>query len=118
MTFGAFIKDMRIEQGLTLREFCRRTELDPSNWSKIERGILPPPKSRAVLREIAQILGLAEGSDNWHTVFDLATISYIPAEILGDQSIVDKLPLFFRTVRGEKPTRKEQENIVRIIKER
>jgi transcriptional regulator with XRE-family HTH domain len=109
---------MRIKKGLTLREFCRRTELDPSNWSKIERGFLPPPKSRALLEEIARILGLSNGSDDWHTIFDLATISFIPAEILGDQSIVDKLPVFFRTVRGEKPTRKEQENIVRIIKER
>src|SRR4030042_4730552 len=58
MDFGTFIKNKRIEKGLTLREFCRKAKLDPSNWSKIERGIFPPPKSRPVLEEIAAAVGL------------------------------------------------------------
>ena len=43
--FGKFIKERRIEKGLTLREFCKLIEVDASNWSKIERGLLSPPKS-------------------------------------------------------------------------
>ena len=117
MDFGAFIKNKRIEKGQTLREFCRKTKLDPSNWSKIERGLLPPPKSRPVLEEIALALGLSKNSQDWHMLFDLASISYIPVELMDDAAIIDKLPIFFRTLRGEKPTRKELEDLIEKIKE-
>jgi len=115
MSFGAFIKDKRIKKGLTLREFCRKMNLDPSNWSKIERGIFPPPKSRAVLEEIAITLGLVKNSQDWHELFDLASISFIPAGLLEDEEIINKLPIFFRTIRGEKPTREELEELLEII---
>jgi transcriptional regulator with XRE-family HTH domain len=117
MDFGTFIKNKRIEKGQTLREFCRKAKLDPSNWSKIERGLLPPPKSRPVLEEIALTLGLSKNSQDWHMLFDLASISYIPVELMDDAAIIDKLPIFFRTLRGEKPTRKELEDLIEKIKE-
>jgi transcriptional regulator with XRE-family HTH domain len=116
MTFGAFIKDARINAGLTLRGFCKIMDADPGNWSKIERGLLPPPKSKKVLREIARTLQLAENSEGWHELFDLASISFIPQELLDDRSVVEKLPVFFRTLRGEKPAQKELEDLIRRIK--
>ena len=115
MDFGSFVKDRRIKKGLTLREFCRKTKLDPSNWSKIERGIFPPPKSRSILEEIALTLGLVRNSQDWHALFDLASISFIPAELLEDKEIINKLPIFFRTVRGEKPTKQELEALLELI---
>lgn len=116
MTFGAFIKDVRIKAGLTLRAFCRAMEFDPGNWSKIERGILPPPKSSKVLKQVAATLKLAEGSEEWNELFDLATISFIPRDLLEDRSVVEKLPVFFRTLRGEKPARKELEALIDKVK--
>jgi len=50
-------------------------------------------------------------------LFDLASISYIPVELMDDAAIIDKLPIFFRTLRGEKPTRKELEDLIEKIKE-
>lgn len=117
ITFGAFIKSLRIKNSLTLREFCRIAKLDASNWSKIERDLLPPPKSRQILEGIAGILNLQAGSEDMNTLFDLAAISYIPPELIGDQKVVDKLPVFFRTIRGEKPTRKELEQLIETLKE-
>jgi transcriptional regulator with XRE-family HTH domain len=116
MTFGAFIKDARINAGLTLRGFSKIMNADPGNWSKIERGLLPPPKSKKVLREIARTLKLAENSELWHELFDLASISFIPQELLDDRSVVEKLPVFFRTLRGEKPAQKELEDLIQKIK--
>ena len=115
--FGDFVKNYRIKQNITLREFCRLNAFDPSNWSKIERGILPPPKSKEVLTEISKSLNMLAGSEDCQTLFDLAVISHIPTELLSDQSIVEKLPVFFRTLRGEKPTREELEKLLKIVKE-
>lgn len=117
LTFGEFVKNYRIKQSLTLREFCRLNTFDPSNWSKIERGILSPPKSKEVLNTIAESLNMPSSSEEFQTLLDLAAISQIPAQLLSDKSILEKLPVFFRTLRGEKPTRKELEKILNILKD-
>lgn len=116
-TFGEFIKAKRVEAKITLREFCREMRIDPSNWSKIERGKLPAPKSRTVLAEVAQILDIRKDSEAWQTLFDLAVIAQLPSELIDDQSIVDKLPVFFRTLRGEKPSRQELEELIQLLRE-
>lgn len=116
MNFGAFVQEARISSRLTLRGFCKLMHLDPGNWSKIERGILSPPKSKKVLREIARVLKFEEGSEEWHELFDLASIGFIPKDFLDDQSVVEKLPVFFRTLRGEKPAQKELESLIKKIK--
>jgi transcriptional regulator with XRE-family HTH domain len=117
LTFGEFIKQLRLQNRITLREFCRLSGIDPSNWSKIERGMLPPPKSKLMLEEIAKILKIKKNNDNWYTLMDLAAITHIPKELLNNQSIVEKLPVFFRTLRGQKPTEEELENLIKLIKE-
>jgi transcriptional regulator with XRE-family HTH domain len=111
LSFGEYVKSMRVKQRITLREFCRLLNVDPSNWSKIERGILTPPKSKNVLIEIAKILNLKEKSEEWYKLIDLAAISHIPVELLESKSIVEKLPIFFRTLRGQKLTRKDWEEL-------
>ncbi|MCK4894926.1 MAG: helix-turn-helix domain-containing protein [Calditrichia bacterium] len=116
-TFGEFIKIMREKNRITLREFCRLAQIDPSNWSKIERGTLQPPKSKIILQEIAKILKLEEGSDEYYLLFDLAAISFIPKNLVDGEDIVQKLPVFFRTLRGQSPTRKELEELIKILKE-
>ena len=118
LTFGGFVKDLRIKSSLTLREFCRVSNMDPSNWSKIERGLLSPPKSRRILQGLTEVLKLKEGSEEYNTLFDLAAIGSIPSGLVGDQAILDKLPVFFRTIRGEKPSRKELEELIKILKKK
>ena len=56
--FGEFIKQVRERQRLGLREFCLENGYDPSNWSKIEREVLPPPRDADTLRTWAKQLGL------------------------------------------------------------
>ena len=118
MKFGELIFELRIKRGLTLREFCRKTELDPGNWSKIERGIHNPPKSREVLMRVAGALEIKKGSDSWHSLFELASISFVPAELMDNPSVVNMLPVLFRTVRGEKPDKKTLEKLVEMLREK
>lgn len=115
--FGEYVIELRAHNRITLREFCRLIKIDPSNWSKIERGVLSPPKSKEVLDEIANVLQLKKGSEEYHLLIDLAAVSFIPKELISEDSLVDKLPVFFRTLRGQSPTRSELEELITIIKE-
>ncbi|MCX6234622.1 MAG: helix-turn-helix transcriptional regulator [Bacteroidetes bacterium] len=108
-SFGEFIKSLRIKNEITLREFCRQIKGDPSNWSKIERGKLPPPKSKKFLEEIAEIVKLKNGEDDYFLLFDLAALSFIPNDLIEDEKLLEKLPVFFRTLRGKKPSKEELE---------
>ena len=120
MNFGEFVKTRRLEAGLSLREFCKLAELDPSNWSKIERGLFPATANRDILGTIAKIVKLKKGSDHWSTFFDLAYISQqrIPDDVYKDEDVVSALPVFFRTVRGEKPSEEELDKLIALLKRR
>jgi len=117
MTFGEFIRRKRLEAGYGLREFCKQLEIDASNWSKVERGKLPAPEDKEYLESIAKFLSFKKGSSDWHTLFDLASISRkkIPDDVYDNKEFVFVLPVFFRTVRGDKPTKKEFESAIKFF---
>ena len=116
--FGEFIKERRIEKSISLREFCKRIEVDASNWSKVERGLLAPPQDEEKLRKIAQVLNIKFGSPLWKEMKDKANIDagIIPEDILTDQRVLNSLPLFFRTIRSEKPTPEELDKLIDMIR--
>jgi len=120
MTFGEFVRVRRLGIGLSLREFCTEAETDPSNWSKVERGILPAPANREFLESLARLLKLKKGDKDWFTFFDLASLSQqkIPDDVYEDESVISALPVFFRTVRGEKPTEEELDKLIALLKRR
>ncbi len=98
--FGELVKDLRIAKELTLREFCAQAGVDPSNWSKVERGLNPPPGDGKTLKGMADLLGLArEVRQNF---FDQAALarSELPPDIASDECVLAALPAFFRAVRG------------------
>ncbi len=116
--FGQFFKQRRIALGLTLREFCRRNGLDPGNISRLERGLLAPPQGRDLLEQYAKLLDLKKGSDDWYTFFDLAAAETgrIPPEILEDKDLLEKLPILFRTLRGQKVPDEQLDELVRKLR--
>jgi transcriptional regulator with XRE-family HTH domain len=116
--YGEFIKEIRLNKGMSLREFCKLTEIDASNWSKIERGLLAPPQDEEKLKRIAKVLGIKSGSETWKEMKDLANIDagIIPEDIRSDQEVLKALPMFFRTIRSDKPTAEELDKLIDMIK--
>ena len=119
MTFGEFFKNKRIEQGLTLRAFCSKHGYDPGNISRLERGRLAAPQSRELLEKYAQALAIRKGADQWYEFFDLAAAEsgQIPPEIMADEEVVEKLPILFRTLRGQRVPNEKLEELIRMIRE-
>lgn len=116
MNFGEFMKAKRLESGLSLRNFCTIMGLDPSNWSKVERGILNLTLSGDTLKKIAGILKLNE--EEQKTFFSLSTLAVgvIPKEVYSDDEILNALPVLFRTATGERPTQDEKDKLIELIK--
>jgi len=116
--FGKVLKDLRIKKGLTLREACRLTNYDPSNWSKIERGRISPPSDEKTLRKWARILGLSKNKKKNQEFIDEANVAQgiIPQDILSQDNVVEYLPAFFRTLRNRKPTKEEIDRLIELIR--
>ena len=117
--FGQLVKTMRSERRLGLREFCLAAECDPSNWSKVERGLLPPPQEEATLALVAAALQIGPGSTEWETLVDAAKIGAgrIPDYVMAEPELVKKLPLFFRTLGGRKPSRADLERLAQVMRD-
>ena len=102
--FGDFFRQRRESLGLSLREFCRRSGLDPGNISRLERGLRKPPQSSGILEEYATSLKLEPHSREWHTFLDLAAAETgrIPTQMQGSPTVRDQLAHVFRTLRAER----------------
>jgi transcriptional regulator with XRE-family HTH domain len=119
IVFGMIVKEKRLSLDITLREFCRRIEEDPSNWSKVERGVANPPRSKEKLDLIADVLMLKEGSDDRARLYDYAAVDsgILPEYIKADEQVLEWLPAFFRTVDNIKPSKEELYELINKLKE-
>lgn len=116
-SFGNLLKQLRKATGATLRDFCLSNGFDPGNYSRMERGLFPPPQRSDLLDKYALALGLTRGSDGWVQFFDVAAASRgsLPEDLLSDEELLGKLPVLFRTLRGSPvPADKLDELIDRV----
>ncbi len=117
LNFGQILEELRIKKGLTLRQTCRLLNYDPSNWSKIERGKLSPPSAEKILKKWAKVLGLLKEVEI-NEFIDKAKLAEgrLPQDVLKQDDIVGLLPIFFRTIRNKKPTRREINQLIKLIR--
>ena len=102
-TFGALLRRLRIDRRMSLRSFSQAAGLDPANCSKLERGLLPPPRDEERLAALATALDLRATSSESRELRRLAALDRgeVPQAVLGDRRLLDKLPALFRTLEGD-----------------
>lgn len=115
MLFHELLKEKRLAKRLTLREFCRRADEDPANFSRIERGLRTPPNDDVISR-YAKVLELT--GDELQHFMDVGAISRreLPKDIPLD-ALVNKLPAMLRGIDGGKPTEEQVQNAIEMTKE-
>lgn len=103
-TFGQLIQRKRGELGLTLRAFCAKVRIDPSNLSKYERGVAVPSED-AVLRRLARGLNIPtrRGNPDWKQFQILASAARgeVPSDLLKNDRILAALPAFYQRLRDQ-----------------
>ncbi|MBF0406456.1 MAG: transcriptional regulator [Candidatus Riflebacteria bacterium] len=114
---GEYLKELRLKTGHTLRSFCLTNGIDAGNWSKMERGLLNLPHGDK-LEKYAKALGLTEGSNEWYELFDLASISagQIPSAVMSNEQVVSKLPILFRTLRGQQVDSDKLDELIELVR--
>ena len=114
--FSDTIKSLRLEKRLTLRDFCERAGLDPSNWSKVERGVNPPPGDVETLERLADFFGLT-GTKKL-AFMDEAALQRreIPSDVAENVILPRALPAFFRAARGHELTEAELKSLAADIR--
>lgn len=119
MNFGEYFAQLRRKRKMTLRAFCLKNGFDPSNISKLERGLFKAPQEDYNLRKYAKALGIKDGSDDWMTFFDLAAASNKTFEVknISDEALLEKLPVLFRAIDREDLREEELDELISLIKQ-
>ena len=117
--FGGKFKELRLRAGFSLRQFCLENGFDPGNISKIERGVFRAPESPEKVEEYALALRIERGSEDWVTFFDLAAAGrgQLPRDLVSDDAILGRLPVLFRTLRGQKVPSDKLDDLIRFLRE-
>jgi|SRR5271165_1425873 len=97
--FNDLLKSARLAHRATLRQCASDLGVDPSNWSKLERGVNPAPKDNDLLVKWMDYFGL-KGEERAYFI-DAAALSRkeIPGDIAGSEKLMAALPVFFRSLR-------------------
>jgi len=114
--FNDTVKSLRLQKRLTLRDFCAQAGLDPSNWSKVERGVNPPPGDIGLLERLAAFFGLAGAAKL--AFIDEAALQRreIPADVAENAILQKALPAFFRAARGHELSAQELQSLAEDIR--
>ena len=116
--FGAFVKAARIKQGITARDAAAGSEMLPSNFSKIEHGVLRPPSVGEKQRKMARVIGLISGSQEEARFFDLAARANdaTPVDVADIISREEALPLLLRTIGNKRLGKDDIEKLVSLVR--
>ena len=118
VTFGDFVKSRRANKRISLRAFSERIGMDPSNYSRMERGVDPPPSHLHKLHAIARSLDIAIQSEEYREMERLADIGRgdIPRAILSNEQLAGKLPAFFRTLDREAMDEEAMDRLIETVR--
>ncbi len=117
MKFNVFFKKKRMEIG-TVRQFAKKSGLDLAYVSRLENGVILPPKDEKKLKRIALALGIKRNSGEWQEFMDLAAIAKneLPKDLHDDEKIANFLPAFYRTLRKKELDETELKELLELIK--
>ena len=102
MKFHELFKSRRMKIG-TVREFAKKSGLDLAYVSRLENGIILPPRDSEKLARLATALGIIDGSEEWREFMDLAAVARneLPEDLQDDERIMAVLPAFYRALRNK-----------------
>lgn len=112
--YGAFLRELRIDREISLRDFAKSSGMDVGNLSKIERGILDPPQSK-IQNKFIKLLNLNEKDSI--KLKDLASHQKgnYPPEVEDDLKEYEYIPILLRTIANKRLTDEQIRELTKKI---
>lgn len=100
MSVGAkVIRDLRLQQGFSVRKLAELANVNYVFLSKVERGLLSPGEELII--RLAEVLNYQEDINQL-----IASFGKIPSEIkkiiLDDPNFITEIPAFYKTIKNRK----------------
>jgi transcriptional regulator with XRE-family HTH domain len=117
-TFGEYLRTCRLKAGFGLRTFAEAAGMKPSNLCAIEYGRVPPPQAAGTLAQIADALGLPQGSRERRRLFDLATAhkpGTLPPDVAAFAGRTSGIPVLLRTIENKRLSREDLERLTEYV---
>lgn len=116
ITFGEFIRKVRQRNRITARTAADAAGMLPSNFSKMEHGLLNPPKDAERQKALAAAISLEEAELS--IFFDLAAkaANSIPVDIAEIISEQEAVPLLLRTIGNKRLDPATVKRLVQIVR--
>lgn len=118
--FGEYLRKLRLERRISLREFAKAVGILPSNLCHIESGTHNVPRNEELLKRIVKALKLKEGFVEYEQLFNLsAKPGELPADVKDyfcEKDLIEELPVMARTIKNKKLTRKDIEKLIDDIR--
>ena len=115
--FGEFVRKTRLANRISGREAADAVGMLPSNFSKLEHGLLNPPRDGEKQKALADAIGL-KNPDERAKFFDFAgeALKAVPADIAEIISEEDALPLLLRTIGNKRLSKEAIKRLVEIVR--
>ena len=119
MEWGQFVRERRLAAGYGLREFANLIGILPSNYNHMEKGRTPPPQDKARLDQIAEVLDIDAGSEDYGRLMDLAVAGKdkLPADVAEFAQQNELIPVLLRTLNNSKLSESELRKLVKGLNE-
>jgi len=112
--FGDYLRQRLIDKKMSLRTLAKKTGMDPSNLSKIERGVAYPPQKEENLQKLATALELDQESTRHF--FDLAAqVNGMLPDDLDDIKQNEAIPMLLRTIQNRRLTYDQTIELTKLI---
>ena len=111
--FGDEFIELRTSAGFSLRKFCKKMNLDPGNWSRVERGVSKPPLEKEFYNRIENIFNISS-SKKEELISMAKAIRIIPKE-LQETELMEHMPVMLRKIDGQPLKNDEIEGLVNWI---
>ena len=117
-TFGEYLRACRLKAGMGLRTFAEAAGMKPSNVSAIEYGRQAPPQSEAVLRRMADALGLPLASEERRRLADLSVKhkpGALPPDVAAFAGRTPGIPVLLRTIENKRLSKADLKRLTEYV---
>jgi transcriptional regulator with XRE-family HTH domain len=116
--FGGFIRTTRLQNGIIARDAALNSGILPSNFSKLEHGVLNPPADGNKQKQLAKAVGIMPQTPEAAKFFDLAGKANraVPVDLADVISEDDARPLLLRTIGNKRLTEDQIKRLIEIVR--